>query len=345
METSPDNPLANQLGGGLTEEVIQAAVDKSGYPLQAVVADILRPRFHVQEEWSYVDRDSGELRSLDMVARLALYDHKRGQPRVRPRLSLLIECKQSQQPHVFFLSQSKVWIPEFPVVAGLHDPKIVITSDDDPSSWSYHVHSALGLDRHPFVREATVCNTFSKVVWKKAGEAELSGSDAYNSLVLPLIKALVHFEESQRPPKTAWYHDGELAVALGIIDGPIVTAELVGGLQKLTLRPWVRVLRHEHDPKREHWGRDRLWAIDVLHKDFLSAYLEHHLLPFAGEFATLAIGHQTEIATGKGFARGMGEDSWNDVESRLQPRTLGTPVRRSSSLVRRLWGILTKRSA
>jgi hypothetical protein len=75
MNNSPENPSTNQLGPGLTEDQVLGAVVKSGYPLQTVVGDILRAKladikamFRVQEEWSYIDRDTKELRTIDFGA-------------------------------------------------------------------------------------------------------------------------------------------------------------------------------------------------------------------------------------------------------------------------------------
>src|SRR5512141_1401562 len=104
LEIAKDNPLSNCLNQGVTEEQVVAAVTKSGYPLQTFVGDLLRSRryvpeepFYVQEEWSYIDPDDRKLRSLDLLAELRLHGWN-PQPRVRPSLSLLIECKQSTLP-------------------------------------------------------------------------------------------------------------------------------------------------------------------------------------------------------------------------------------------------------
>jgi hypothetical protein len=83
----------------------------------------------VQEEWVYLDRDSKELRALDIHARVDLYDVTRTQPRIRPQLDLLVECKQSELPFVFFLSPEKLSHLEFPAVAGLFHQAIEISTE------------------------------------------------------------------------------------------------------------------------------------------------------------------------------------------------------------------------
>src|SRR5712691_9006269 len=156
MNYTPNNPTSNQLGPGLTEDQVSAAVEKSGYPLQTIVGDLLRTKptgtddkFRVQEEWSFVDRNTKELRSIDLLVDLRLHGWN-PQPRVRPQLNLLIECKQSTLPFVFFLTKSGLWPLSFPTVGGLRNDKIVITSDDNPSSWTYTVIQSLDLHDDAF---------------------------------------------------------------------------------------------------------------------------------------------------------------------------------------------------
>src|SRR4029077_15136999 len=136
----------------LTEAQVADAIRKSGYPLQVVVAELLRPDFGIEQEWSYVDKDSGQLRSLDIVAERRLFEFDdQTQPRIRPTLDLLIECKQSDLPFVFFLSSDKVVSHQFPAIAGLFKDTINITTDDDPSSWTMSVVDALDLSEDPFI--------------------------------------------------------------------------------------------------------------------------------------------------------------------------------------------------
>src|SRR5438046_3002634 len=101
MDKSSNNPPSNDIGPGVSAEQIANAVDRSGYPLQTVVGQALRQNFHVREERSYVDRDTKELRSIDIRAEMRLHEWT-PQPRVRPQLTVLIECKQSQLPYIFF---------------------------------------------------------------------------------------------------------------------------------------------------------------------------------------------------------------------------------------------------
>jgi hypothetical protein len=69
MKQKPGNPERNRIPAGIGESDLITAIEKSGYPLQSIVADrLVKGGFNVTEEWGYTDRDSGEPRSLDVLA-------------------------------------------------------------------------------------------------------------------------------------------------------------------------------------------------------------------------------------------------------------------------------------
>lgn len=154
------------LGAGITEPDLASAIQHSGYPLQTVIANSLRSSFTVQDEWGYIDRDTKELRTVDIFAQRSLYDIHGEQPRVRPILNLLIECKQSDLPYVFLLSPNQPSLREFPVIAGLAQDEIKVTTDDSASTWNFSHIDLLGLETHQFFHEPNYCYTLSKCVRK-----------------------------------------------------------------------------------------------------------------------------------------------------------------------------------
>jgi hypothetical protein len=321
MDSSSDNPPGNQLGPGVAPEQILAAVKKSGYPLQKRVANALRNDFDVQEEWCYVDRDTKELRSTDIFAQMRLYDDEWStQPRVSPNLTVLVECKQSQLPYVFFLSDSQPQLLDHPRVVGLQFPGVAVSTDDSTASFGLTIIGALGLDRAPFQQAPPFCTTFSKCV-RRSSELELSGAEAYSSLILPLAKAVDHFAQISKPGSgDARYFHAHLVVALAVVDSPMVC---VAGeaADQLSLRPWVRIGRHEYEEVAEwHHQHDRMLVVDLVHRDFLTTYLRSHLVPFATTFAECVLRHPSELASGEGFVPHMGSDMWSPIESRLRPR-------------------------
>lgn len=346
VEQSSNNPPENSLGAGLTEDQVQEAVARSGYPLQTTTSDLLRAkvlaggaRFDAREEWIFIDKDTEDLRTIDILAGLRLHEWA-PQPRVRPQLNLLIECKQSELPYVFFETSQARWLLDFPKFAGLRRDKITLTSDDDPSSWTFTISHALDLDRDQFQAAPCTCHTFSKCVRKGSG-AELSGSEAYNGLVLPLAKALQHFVQAQQPPSTACYFDCHATLAVAVLDAPMISVRTARENQVLTAVPWVRVIRHEYDSEAERFDRDQLLVIDVVHRAFLDSYLDDHAVPFARRFAERVLRHPTELATGEAFAAGMGNQSGTEIESRMQPRSMKARTSRVAAVGRNVRRILS----
>jgi hypothetical protein len=323
-----DNPAANKLPDTITTDQLIEAVRKSGYPLQTHIADMLRGQFGLQEEWSYIDSETGELRSLDIVAHKALYDvADPNKSRVRPILTLLIECKQSDLPYVFFLNPEPLRTLEFPVFSGLFGANVVIKSDDDNSSWHEPIVHLLSMRDDPFVCAPAQCSvTFSKCA-RKGKEFELSGSEPFLKLVMPLVKAVKHFVQSQIPPPTAYYHDLHIAVPVGVLDAPMVGISFKDGQPQPTLVPWVRVFRHESAKSAEREERSKVYAIDLVHRNFLQTYIDQHAVPFAEKLAARSQKHDTVLAELEGFIPGMGKDSWTDLEARLKPRGFMSKVK------------------
>ena len=337
MKASKNNPESNKLSQGVEDGQLGKAISSSGYPLQTVVASLLSSSFHIQEEWSFTDPDSQDIRTIDLLAERPLYEYKEPQPRIRPTLNIVIECKQSELPYIFFLSKNKPVAPKFPVFAGLSSDKIIITSDDDPSSWHFSILDTLGMLNHSYLRDdPEFCCTFSKCV-RKGKNLELSGSQPYQGLVFPILKAVNHFRKLETPPSTALYFDCHLTIGIGVLDSPMVGVQVHENGSDMKLIPWVRVLRHQA-PIKENGMLHRMntFAIDVIHKDFLLNYINNNLMPFANEFSTAALRHQEVLASNKGFVSGMGRDGWTDIEKRIEPSKIQHKVKRVKAIGKRI---------
>src|SRR3954447_26240020 len=145
MKRDPNNPSANELPKGISETSLVAAIEASGYPLQGVVADELaRQQFGVEEEWDYIDDDTDERRNIDVFAFRRL-----SEPEKRwdndAAIVLLIECKKSRHPYVFFRRMTPARLAGLPAVAGL---RTVTIGESKPRNARYREMSpseALGL--------------------------------------------------------------------------------------------------------------------------------------------------------------------------------------------------------
>jgi hypothetical protein len=322
MQSHPLNPSKNILHSSVSEKELLEAVEISGYPLQVVIGNWLREKdFHVIEEWGFLDKDTNDLRAIDIFAQKPLLDlEKIHQPRVRPTLNLLIECKSSSLPYVFFLSKNKPWLPNFPLIAGLfHNDKIVIKTNGDTSCWSVPIINAFGLGNHNFISQPDYCNFFSKCA-RKGKAIELSGTDPFFGLVLPLIKSMHYFRSFEEPPKTAMYFDCHLTLGVGVLDAPMIGVIVSENTKQLIYIPWIRVLRHESYQSGDWSARSKMFAVDIVHKNFLNDYLDKHVMQFASEFSKLSLKHQKILTSGKAFASGMQKDPWENIEPRLKNR-------------------------
>ena len=119
--------LGEMLGPSIAEEALVDAIEVSGYPLQiAVAGDLLMRDFRLQEEWAYEDPDSGTRRSLDVKASRPLDPDPIVGPKGRSELwaTLLIECKQSRHPYVFFEAVAPPELSGFPSAVGLGDGRV-----------------------------------------------------------------------------------------------------------------------------------------------------------------------------------------------------------------------------
>src|SRR5687768_15199256 len=103
--SADDDPAYGQLQDGFTEEHLEEAIARSGYPFQAAVAEAIEQRtpesvqdLQIQEEWAFVDRESGKSRSTDLLV-TALLRSDWDKPTLASSLGLLVECKQSRDPY------------------------------------------------------------------------------------------------------------------------------------------------------------------------------------------------------------------------------------------------------
>lgn len=222
------------------------------------------------------------------MAEKYLYNPEEIQKHVRPTLDLLIECKQSELPYIFFLDNEGTYQYNFPVISGLLHDNVCVSSNDTISEYIFPFDSLLGMDKHKFItQEPQFCLSFSKCT-RKGKDLELSGTEAYNGLILPLTKAVDSFKKTKMPPRTAYYFDIHLTIPIGIVNAPMI-------------------------------GVNISYAIDIVHSDYLETYINRHLLPFANEFSEKLIRHQHIIATGEGYVKEI-EKNHSNIESRLDKK-------------------------
>lgn len=285
MKSVPENPCGNVLPPGVHPEGLAKALELSGYPLQGIVARMLEAQCHVIEEWGYIDRDTKEHRALD------LYAHHSGKlgvaEAINPRLTLLIECKRSAHPYIFFRSTTANRPHKFPSIAGL--PKEHFKLQELGSGRYREVPAAelLGLDQHPFVLNGPArCATFTKGT-PSGDKVSLSGNDPFNGLVLPLTKALDHYLGLTKPSGWMTHLYPSVTLCISVLDAPMLVVDDPAHPGQPSLNPWARIIRREANPdeRARHSGWYKFYTVDAVHLEFFPQYLEHHLFPFFHHFA------------------------------------------------------------
>lgn len=312
MRHSSTNPPTNVIPPGIEETDLVRAVEISGYPLQGIVAEKLQlAGFNITEEWGFIDNDTHEHRSLDLLAFRVLTDIGSGS-RVIPHLNLLIECKRTGHPYVFFRKVSEVPTRDFPVVVG-------VSANIEESGGKRLFLPApneliLNLETLPFVQDPSRCASFSKAT-PSGKRVELSGDEPFNKIVLPLIKALQYNATLHNPQGEPYYPT--LLLCVCVLEAPMLLVESPSTAGDPILTPWVRILRLQAiaDPKtRSH----RFYGIDIIHIDALDWFLATHLTPFAEEFGKRAIALEN-IWKNDGIVSDLNNIKWNEIAAKPEP--------------------------
>lgn len=299
-----NHPVSNKLPDGLTESDVLEAVIASDYPLQTLVASSLYANFdRVQEQWSYADSNTGELRTLNILATKYPDGPDEDIPRgdIAAGLTLLVECRRSSLPYVFFLALGQPEIPDFPLITGL--PPLKLWRDDGAYWPNVSLPRALSLDSADFVKQSPYCSSFTSC-YMEGDHLRVADSEPFNELARPLTDAMRHYEALEAHRGEASYLS-HLVVGLVVLDAPMVSVQISESGSETSMTPWVRVARHETIEVRDFRRGGKLFAIDVIHKDYLQTYLNDHLFPFTETFSQLLEKYRNTLVSGEGPAAGM----------------------------------------
>ena len=272
MRSEPTNPVANTLPKGLKEGELVQAIATSGYPLQGIVARKLQSSFTVIEEWEFVDDSTKEHRNLDLLALKRLATDNGSSI---GSVALLVECKRSRHPFIFFKKVTGVGPPRFPIIAGVPGGSVwVHEGEARKRGVELAPATALGIDVDAFVTSGPpTCVSIARA--NVSGEkVTLSGSESFRELVLPLIKALRYSQTLYKKTSAPAYPVMLLCVA--VLDAPMVLVEDPDKADDPVLCPWVRLERREPNTENS-WTKTRFYGVDVVHADFLEEFLSDHL--------------------------------------------------------------------
>lgn len=286
MRVHPNNPSSNVLGGGITADQLSNAIAHSGYPLQSQVVDSVLAALqaedltaHVQEEWSYIDSDENQVRNLDALISAELHkrtpanseEPKEPSEYLRFTLDLLIECKQSELPFVFFVRPTG---SNRPTLGGMPHRTISVRTGHDDAEFlvEMSIDDALGTYDLPLSNPELTAIAMTRA-HRRGKDLELSGDEAFRGLSLPLLKAESHYLAMAEPDPRRLYFDVRTIVPIAVLRAPIVAVRMDSGEPSLEAVPWVRMLRAEPGEALgwAHGGEVR--GFDVVHVDYLATYI------------------------------------------------------------------------
>jgi len=293
MKGTPNNPAENVLPSGITDALLSNAVISSGYPLQTLVAKKLSSDFAVAEEWGYIDRQNSEHRSLDVFASRDVHDTSH----LRVQVALLIECKRTELPYVFFKKALQQLPYDFPAVTGMKGKRLELHRAGIGSR-EVSVATFLKLKELEFIGSGPpVCSSLARAE-RQGNQLNLSGEQPFKQIIFPLISALHHLFEFQKNMGTPSQSPICPSLSIGLLDAPMLIAEGDPESPLLSLCPWVRVVRQEA-MQETRFMTIQHYVVDFVHRHFLPVFIQNHVLPFAHQFARRAADHETVLRDGR----------------------------------------------
>ncbi len=312
-----DIPPYAELQAGITRTDLLDAINRSGYVFQAEVADCVRKKFPanrhplIQEEWSYIDSDSHDVRSLDIYAEVSLLPSKEsdtsGQKEIYPVLNVLVECKQSDLPYVLFLRSNSVSdMYAFPEFAGVKKPSLRLFPREwdgaaEGGSYEMSLHDVFGCHNLPTFsgppfNAVSLAKPFRKGGGKKL---DISGEETYRGLTLPLLKAVDYVKSQAVPEEDRERLTVRLIVPVAVVRAPLIGVYQQDGKVGLLAVPWARVCRVEPIAyEKGRFGNSRFY--DIVHIDYWNQYLSD-VLADSLELAKRMLAHRHEIFSGVGM--------------------------------------------
>jgi hypothetical protein len=281
-------PSYADLQAGISGKDLLDAINRSGYPFQAEIADHVRTKLsetegsEVQEEWAYIDSDAGGVRSLDVFVEAPLHstdDVLKRKKKIRPYLNVLIECKQSELPYIFFLRANSAGYLNFPEIAGMPsaDLRIFMEPQSSPLKIPFNMslHDVFAcFNLRTFLGPPFNAISAAKAA-RKGNKLELSGEEIYRGLTLPLMKAADYIRADSAREPDAEVLSPKFIASLAVIRAPLIGAYLHQGKIVMLGIPWVRTCRVEPanaDQRTQPTGNVRYF--DVVHSDFFPDYIE-----------------------------------------------------------------------
>jgi hypothetical protein len=237
-----------------TDEIdeIEKDMKLSGFPLEIEATAVLKKNgWHVRNQVYYLDKDEGKPRSIDIVVHKAFYENYAVHDRLH--VSLIIECKKSVKPWVFFTSPKKgqpLFELPFSLIKNFAAPKL---------EQSLNVSKWMQRQMHYTSLRSKHCAIISYEPFKQGkGQEVLEATHQ-------VTKALGYFLEGfKKAPTLVSMKPAFVLFPVIVFDGHMFECELQNGDLKLSRNDYTQyfVEMEQH------------FLIDVVGKCFLPEYLK-----------------------------------------------------------------------
>ncbi|TXJ80009.1 hypothetical protein E2C11_11535 [Streptomyces lavendulae] len=322
MPNTENVPEFAQLNNGMKSEELKDAISRSGYPFQATTAASLRKRLaehfndvNIQEEWEYIDSETKQARSVDILADIGAlnFDRRVSQFSAMPlfcRLNLVIECKQSENPYVFFLRDAPPeGAPSFPEMLGPIKEVVKVFERSEEGEISdraaiLDVRDLLGFYEFDFVLPPLPYAVSLAKALRSKSKVEVTGEETYRALTYPLLKAVDHLKSTvQSGPQSGLQE--RFIVPIAVVRAPMIGSTFSPeGEQRLISLPWVRVSRLEpvRNTAAGKNGGTLVRYYDVVHESYLDTYVDALAEAIIG-ISVRIMAHSEELRSGAGSSK------------------------------------------
>jgi hypothetical protein len=307
---------------------LREAVDRSGYPLQTVVAAALQEReFRVEEEWAFEDAESQKRRAIDVFGDYSMGPFiESGAAKSTVLVAMLVECKQSKHPYLGFEAVAPPPLDNHPRIAGLGRWRIALHMDDSTSKsyWETPLARVLSTVDHQFIVDPPVVTTISRAQAKGDG-FDISGDEPHNALLRPLIKAASIYADHWKgaPGQQALpAYVGRLVMPVAVVDAPLLLVRGSPGSSEIMGANWMRVISHRAmSVPRDPWVTKGFDVVDIVHRAFFEHFLDAYALPYARSYYERLGSIHDALISGRATVSGWsGGEPPDDIFGRLVAR-------------------------
>lgn len=279
-------PAAKKANGKPSHDDIMGALTESGYLMEQEVASKLEAiGYHVQTNVAFEDPDEGKSREIDVNAIQRIYFDEENKFGIF--IQLLIECKNSSNPHVF-ITRNKNQADRNEPHSGIVFPVSYEQVGKNDKGQAMHrrvpAFMELKLDEdHYYYRQAEKAVQFCRVDRKGAGwQANHGGT--YDGIIFPLVKAF-ESRKSKLPKardKDDWHYVWILIPTV-VIRGDLFSVDSASAAPSPIETAHITLLREIKSKNLN--GK---YLIEFVNENEINKFVQDKVEPFAAAIARIA---------------------------------------------------------